>query len=182
MLSFVTHAVSGDKNEYSAGQVTSDGVRWTEWPMKDSNYLVQPSVIRPQPGNSTLFVYYRDRRAQHIYKAESSDDGQTWTAPVKTIFPNNNAGIQARTLLNQHIVLVYNPTTADRHPLRISLSEDGGKTWPYYRDLETGDGPEYSYPCILQTADEWIHISYTFNRQTIKYVKIKEDWIKEESI
>ena len=150
--------------------------------MKDSNYLVQPSVIRPQPGNSTLFVYYRDRRAQHIYTAESSDDGQTWTAPEKTIFPNNNAGIQARTLLNQHIVLVYNPTTADRHPLRISLSEDGGKTWPYYRDLETGDGPEYSYPCILQTADEWIHISYTFNRQTIKYVKIKEDWIKEESI
>jgi predicted neuraminidase len=170
---------SGDQ-EYCATQITPDWKNWTSYPMKDTTHLDQPSVIRPKPGNATLFSYYRDRERKHIYVASSLDDGKEWSAPEKTQFPNNNAGIQAYTLANQHIVLVYNPTTHGRHPIRISLSEDGGKTWPYYRDLESGDGPEYSYPCILQTPDEYIHVTYTFNRKTIKYVKFMVDWIKKK--
>jgi predicted neuraminidase len=176
----IYYSVHEDKDQTSSIQRTSTGTSWTEYAIEGSNYLVQPSVIRPTPGKELLYVYMRDRRAQHIYKSESADDGKEWTKPEKTEFPNNNAGIQARTLMNQHIVLVYNPTTGPRHPIRISLSEDGGKTWPYYRDLESGDGPEYSYPCILQTPDEYIHVTYTFNRKTIKYVKFMEDWIKKK--
>ena len=170
--------ISAGEKEYCAVQITPDGRNWTSYEMKDTGDFDQPSVVRPVPGNATLLSYYRDRRRRHIYVAHSTDDGESWSTPEKTQFPNNNAGIQAYTLANQHIVLVYNPTTHGRHPLRISLSEDGGKTWPYYRDLESGKGPEYSYPCILQTSDEYIHVSYTFNRATIKYVKFKEDWIK----
>ena len=65
----------------------------------------------------------------------------------------------------------------------MSLSEDGGTTWPYYRDLESGNvTAEYSYPCITQTTndDEYIHVSYTYNRDTIKYVKFLESWITEK--
>jgi predicted neuraminidase len=173
------YAVKDNSKQYSVFKSTTDGIMWNETIFNNSFYLVQPSVIRPQPGKPTLVVYYRDRRHQNIYKAVSADDGATWTAPQPTSFPNNNAGIQARALLNQHIVIVYNPTHDDRHPLRISLSEDGGITWPYSRDLESGPGPRYSYPCILQTADEYIHVSYTYNRDTIKYVKFMEDWIKK---
>ena len=36
---------------------------------------------------------------------------------------------------------------------------------------------EYSYPSVLQTSDGYIHITYTFNRETIKYVKFTESWI-----
>ena len=166
------------QNQYSAVQITANGLSWEEYEMKGSNYLVQPSVVRPLPNNRTLMSFFRDKRAEHIYQAVSSDDGGTWSKPEPTKFPNNDAAIQARVLMNQHVVLVYNPTTHDRHPIRISLSEDGGKTWPHYRDLETGSGPEYSYPCILQTSDGYIHVTYTYNRETIKYVKFMEDWIK----
>jgi predicted neuraminidase len=80
---------------------------------------------------------------------------------------------------------------APRAPLTVALSEDNGRTWPYRRNLETGDGfcltnnssaelnREYSYPSIKQTADGYIHIAYTRFRQRIKYVRIKEDWILE---
>jgi predicted neuraminidase len=76
-----------------------------------------------------------------------------------------------------------------RAPLSIAISEDGGRTWPYIRDLEVGDGfcltnnssdarnREYSYPSIKQTPDGAIHIAYTYFRQRIKYVRIGEDWI-----
>jgi predicted neuraminidase len=48
---------------------------WVGAPMNDTSFLVQPSVIRLKPGQPNLRVYYRDRRAQWIYTATSSDDG-----------------------------------------------------------------------------------------------------------
>jgi predicted neuraminidase len=77
-----------------------------------------------------------------------------------------------------------------RAPLAIAISEDGGKTWPYKRNIEIGDGycmsnnskekvnREFSYPSVKQTPDEKIHVTFTYFRQYIKYVCISEDWIK----
>ena len=81
-------------------------------------------------------------------------------------------------LASGNVVMAYNPTTGPRVPLRVSLSEDGGLTWPHSRDLETR-GSEFSYPSLLQTPhDGYIHVSYTYNRETIKYVKFQENWIR----
>lgn len=79
---------------------------------------------------------------------------------------------------------------APRAPMTIAISEDNGKTWPYIRNLEVGDGycltnnskeklnREYSYPSIKQTHDGKIHITFTYFRQVIKYVCITEEWVK----
>ena len=85
------------------------------------------------------------------------------------------------------MAIVFNPTTKSRDVIRIAISKDGGNTWPSYRDLENAGGSggeegeekgvEYSYPSILQTGDGYIHISYTYNRDTVKYVRIKESWV-----
>ncbi len=81
---------------------------------------------------------------------------------------------------------------APRAPLTLALSADGGKSWPYKRNLEIGDGycmtnnsqnkenREYSYPSIKQAADGKIHIAYTWFRQKIKHVCIDENWITHE--
>jgi predicted neuraminidase len=78
---------------------------------------------------------------------------------------------------------------APRAPLSIAISEDDGRTWPYRRDLEVGDGfcltnnskeaknREYSYPSIKQTPDGNIHVAFTYFRQRIKYVRIDEEWV-----
>ena len=77
-----------------------------------------------------------------------------------------------------------------RAPMTLAISEDGGQTWPYRRNLETGDGycmtnnselqlnREYSYPSIKQTGDGLIHIAYTFFRQKIRYVRVGEAWVR----
>ena len=143
-------------------------------------------MIRPKPGEKHLLAYFRDRRAGNVYISTSDDEGKVWAAPAKTELPNNNAAIQATVLQNGHIAIVYNPTHKDRYPLRISISEDGGNTWTYHRDLETGPSTanaiEYSYPTLLQSPDSYIHVSYTYNRETIKYVKFKEDWIHKDEL
>jgi len=78
---------------------------------------------------------------------------------------------------------------APRAPLRVALSSDEGRTWPVRRDLEVGDGfcmtnnsrdalnREFSYPSICQGPDGLIHISYTYHRKSIKYLRVDEDWI-----
>ncbi|WP_378955894.1 exo-alpha-sialidase [Pelosinus sp. sgz500959] len=77
-----------------------------------------------------------------------------------------------------------------RAPMTIAISEDNGQTWPYKRDIEVGDGycmtnnskeklnREYSYPSIKQTSDGKIHVTFTYFRQTIKYVRVTEEWVK----
>jgi len=80
---------------------------------------------------------------------------------------------------------------APRAPLTLALSEDGGLTWPHRRNLEVGDGycmtnnskdrlnREVSYPALCQTEDGMLHLTYTYWRQAIKYVRVTEDWIRQ---
>ncbi|PHI32534.1 sialidase family protein [Budvicia aquatica] len=79
---------------------------------------------------------------------------------------------------------------APRAPMTLAISEDNGKTWPYLRNIEVGDGycmtnnsqqklnREFSYPSIKQSADGKLHIAFTYYRQTIKYVSVDEEWVK----
>ena len=80
---------------------------------------------------------------------------------------------------------------APRAPMTVALSADGGKTWPWQRNLDEGDGycmtnnsqeklnREFSYPSIKQGADGQLHIAYTYFRQAIKYVRITPEWVQE---
>ncbi len=77
-----------------------------------------------------------------------------------------------------------------RAPMTIAVSEDGGRTWPHRRDLETGDGycmtnnsreklnREFSYPSVKQGPDGALHVAFTYYRQAIKYVRLSEDWVR----
>jgi len=79
---------------------------------------------------------------------------------------------------------------APRAPMTLAISEDGGRSWPYLRDLETGDGycmtnnsqqklnREFSYPSIRQGLNGELHIAFTYYRQAIKYVCVEESWVK----
>ena len=78
---------------------------------------------------------------------------------------------------------------APRAPMTLAISKDGGKTWPWKRNLDEGDGycmtnnsqeklnREFSYPSIKQGVNGELHIAYTFYRQAIKYVRVNEDWL-----
>ncbi|WP_421211974.1 sialidase family protein [Aeromonas enteropelogenes] len=80
---------------------------------------------------------------------------------------------------------------APRAPMTVAISADGGKSWPWLRHLDEGDGycmtnnsmeklnREFSYPSIKQGLDGSLHIAYTYFRQAIKYVHVTPEWVKE---
>jgi len=110
----------------------------------------------------------------------SEDGGKTWTEMAATSLPNPNSGIDGVTLKDGRQLLIYNPTEknwGNRVPLSIAISSDG-KEWKRVLDLEPlrdttdKEGEEYSYPTVIQAEDGLVHLVYTWNRKTVKYVTL----------
>ena len=190
----------GAESNYSAVQVTNDGGRtWKECEVPQSNGLVQQSIVKLSNGH--FIGFFRSRYADFIY-SDTSDDGCTWTVPVSTRLPNNNSSIQVASLKDGSLVMAFNniravgtkgkPQAGPRKPLSVALSEDGGSTWPWVRDIEAGHsspeepdrredtrkGEEFSYPSILQDRDGNIDVAFSYLRKTIKVVRFDKSWIK----
>jgi predicted neuraminidase len=182
----------GAESHYSAVKITKDGGKsWKECKVPQSSGLVQQSVLRLASGQ--FLGFFRSRYADFIYK-NTSENGCEWTVPTSTHLPNNNASIQSARLQDGSLVIAFNnssagvtrnrPDTSVRKPLSIALSQDGGDTWPWIRDIETGipagrQNEEYSYPSVLQDASGKINVAYTYCREAIKVVRFDEEWIKQ---
>jgi predicted neuraminidase len=131
--------------------------------------IIQPTLFLGLPGQIRLLA--RSYHAGVICSSASEDGGKTWSDAIVTDLPNPNAGIDAVRLHQGPIVLVYNHSSMERTPLNLAISRDDGISWEPSLVLEKAPG-EYSYPSIIQTRDQRIHITYTYNRTHIKHVAI----------
>jgi predicted neuraminidase len=174
---------------------TNGGKAWSDCEVPGSGGLVQMDIV--QVSEEHFIAFFRSRYADWIYKSNSTD-GCHWSVPVPSQLPNNNSSIQVARLKDEHLVIAFNntqatttrgePRTAPRNILSVALSVDDGKTWPWVRDVQPGNEPptlrpgevaEYSYPSVLQTSNGMIQLTFTFRRETVKYMTFDEQWIKQ---
>jgi len=132
----------------------------------------QPAVI--QRSDNSLFALMR--QAPRLTQIESLDGGEHWSEAVASALRNPDSGITMTQLANGHAVVVFNDSESQRTPLSVARSIDEGRTWETPLHLESNPG-EYSYPCVYQTSDGQIHVTYTFRRYSIKHVEFNEDWL-----
>ena len=131
--------------------------------------IIQPSVI--DLGSHHLRFYARSRtRTARIAAADSFDDGKTWGPIHFLALPNPNSGIDAVRLRNGRVVLAFNNSYNRRTPLNLAVSEDG-EHFRIFRTLENGPG-QYSYPAIVQAANGDLLVTYSWRRETIKFIRI----------
>ena len=122
-------------------------------------------------GSGKLRLYARSTsRTGKICIADSTDGGVTWTQARPIDVPNPNSGIDAVSLRDGRVVLVYNNTPRGRTPLNIAVSTDG-EHFRMFKTLEDQPG-EYSYPSMIQGKDGDLHITWTWNRKKIKYARV----------
>jgi predicted neuraminidase len=150
-------------------EVTGDLKDWSViGPLNDPAQIsvIQPTILE-YPGGR-LQMLFRTRSERFIAQCWSKDNGKTWGELTATKLPNPNSGIDAVTLRDGRQLLVFNNTKRGRTPLNVATSADGLE-WEVVATLETQPG-EYSYPAVIQGADGRVHITYTYRRQSIKYV------------
>src|SRR5690606_8649218 len=103
------------------------------------NGNLQPQVVQLTDDHLVCWMrrgggYGPDTKG-YILKAESHDGGRTWSDAVDTDMPNPNAAVDALKLQSGNILLVYNDHMYSRSPLSVAVSEDGGETFKYKRDI-----------------------------------------------
>ena len=130
---------------------------------------LQPAVV--QLTDNDLFCFLR-RGGDFLpttegwtLRSDSHDGGRTWSEGVNTEFKNPNAAVGLIKLQNGDLLFVYNDNMNDRTPLTVAVSRDGGKTWPFRRNIAGGDN-DFAYPYAIQAKDGRIHIVFTTNGRT----------------
>lgn len=156
---------------------TDGGTTWEKINIDQTNpaKVIQPTLLTYSGGKIQALL----RSNQNvIMESWSADEGKSWSTLAKTRVLNPNSGIDAVTLKSGLQVLVYNPRKAGgdwvngRNKLNVAVSENG-KSWQDVALLEDQPSGEFSYPAIIQTSDGLVHITYTYNRKTIKHFALQ---------
>ncbi|WZL90463.1 sialidase family protein [Salinimicrobium sp. 3283s] len=153
-----------------------DGETWRKVPIDSISDFktIQPAIIQY---NGVLKAFFRSDQ-DVLMESLSKDLGESWTKLEKTSIANPNSGVDAVTLANGHHLLVYNPLKSGkdwhngRNKLIVAISLNG-EDWEPVLKLEDRSEGEYSYPAIIQDNNGDIHITYTYERERIKYVKLR---------
>jgi predicted neuraminidase len=150
-------------------EVTSDlGRTWTRTdPLNDGTKIaaIQPTILNYPFGE--IQILCRTRQG-NIAESRSTDQGRTWSRMELMDLPNPDSGVDGIVLRDGRACLVYNNSRRKRTPLNVAISSDG-RNWLKTVTLEDRLG-EYSYPAVIQSSDELVHVVYTWNRRRIKHV------------
>ena len=126
--------------------------------------VIQPTLWEDERG---LHALMRSGEG-FLYRSDSADAGETWSAPRPSAMPSNNSGADVCRLPDGSLLLCCNPVGVSfgaRTPLTLFRSDDGGEQWRRLADLENGPG-EYSYPAIVCEGTR-VTLTYTWRRENI---------------
>ena len=141
---------------------------------------IQPSILTYENGDMQILC----RTIQNVISESWSEDGGLSWSPMKaTELPNPSAGTDAVSLQDGRQLLVYNHSKRGRQEpgrniLNVAISGDG-LAWKPVMTLENQKG-EYSYPAVIQASDGLVHITYTYDRKSVKYVVIDPQQLEQE--
>jgi predicted neuraminidase len=157
---------------------TDDGWTWS---------APTPTVL-PNNNSSLQYVPLRDGSLALVYNHSSKENATGRRASLYDEISDDGVAGVAGVAEAQAEATGAAFWGAPRAPMTLALSKDDGQTW-HGRNLEEGDGHcltnnsrdklnrELSYPSIIQTPDETLHIAYTHFRQAIRYVRVDPAWI-----
>ena len=150
-------------------------------PIRSAMGNLQPVPVELAPGH--LVAYCRrggnflPTTEGYLIRAESRDDGWTWTEGVKSKFLNPNSAVDFIRLRNRDLLLVYNDSMNERSPLTVAISTDNDRTYPYRRNAVEGPG-DFAYPMAVEAQDGRIHLIYTSEERTvINHAILDREWI-----
>jgi hypothetical protein len=121
------------------------------------------------PDNRLAAVFRDNRRSGFLYRAISTDDGRTWSQPVKTNFPDATSKVSGLRLRDGRYVLVSNPDPKKRDPLTLSISDDG---LVFTKMLCLVGGRRAEYPHVIEHEGS-LFIAFSGGKMSVEVLKVK---------
>lgn len=158
---------------------TNGAVRSAERMQKYEGGWLQPAVAALSPRTALALLRSASRSTPFIGVNRSSDGGATWVMQRALDIPNPDASVALLRLCDGTLLLAANPTRGGRGTLQLFTSSDESATWVPSRVIEQEEGGEFSYPCLAESADGMIHLTYTWQRQGIRLCSFGRGWLPE---
>ncbi len=130
---------------------------------------------KDEQGRDALIMWNRCAANYNIAVSYSYDAGATWTEANEWKLTGPSSRINARTLSSGNVLYVHHYNTLNREKLCVSLSSDGGVTFPHRLIVDNRTG--VSYPDIAVADNGDIYVVWDRNRNStgeILYTKITE--------
>ena len=124
--------------------------------------------------DQNLQAMFRDNNGSaFLYRAFSTDHGQTWSAPVKTEYPNATSKIFPLQTSRGYRVLISNANpAAGRRELHLAVSEDGLTFTRMARlDIPTPKPTTLQYPHVIE-HDGVLFITFSRLKNSSEIIKV----------
>ncbi len=156
-------------------------VCWSKQRIAGGNSYIQPTVVCSE-GNQ-LQAFLRDCTMTHtLAVSDSSGDANSWQKPRRLALPNPGSGLDAVSLADGRLLMVFNDSSKRRENLRLAVSRDKGQTWQRVATLEAEAGEDFSYPCMIQDRAGRIHIVYSWKHKHIQHVVFNLAWLDRQTV
>ena len=135
--------------------------------------LLEPTCVRLKDGRVVMLM--RAEWGGSLWRAESKDNGRTWTEAWETGIPNPSSKAHLVRLPHGRIALLHNATGqrgvwGRRDPLSIWISDDEMKSWAIQEDVLHGGMLAYPNGMVL---DGRLVFAYDRNRRQAWFVEVE---------
>jgi iduronate 2-sulfatase len=162
----------------------ASGRNWQVTPLPGEpphDHMSEPSWYVDDDGVAHLL--FRDaKRSKYLYHSLSRDQGRTWSAPVRTNYPDATSKNIGGRLSDGRYFLINNPNQRSRNVLGITFSEDG---WQFSHPRALRNNPpaqrfpgrakapnSFQYPHVLE-KDGSLWVIYSTNKEDIEVSEFK---------
>lgn len=121
------------------------------------------------PDNNMVALFRDNRKSGYLFRSFSSDNGRTWSKPVRTNFPDARSKFSGVRLKDGRYVLVSNANPEKRDPLVLSISNDGIVFDKMYYLI---GGRHIDYPHVMEHRGH-LFVAFAGKKETVEVIKIK---------
>jgi hypothetical protein len=147
--------------------------RWTSFPAA----AYAKRADRPEepywwvlPDDRSIVALYRDNaKSGFLLRGFSFDNGRTWSAPVRTNFPDATSKFSGVRLPDGRYVLVSNANPKQRDPLTLAVSRDG---LVFTAMGYLVGGRHVDYPHVIEHAGA-LFVAFATAKSTVEVLKIR---------
>lgn len=146
--------------------------QWISYPVvgyADSALKAEEPYWWVLPDGHITSLFRDNASSGFLFRAFSTDNGRTWTRPVRTNFPDAKSKFIGVRLRDGRYVLVSNPHPKRRDPLALAVSDDG---LVFTRMGYLVGGRHVDYPHVIEHGDA-LYVAFATAKQTMEVLRVK---------